>query len=378
MNNKKPIYRTGMFAMAVLILFNACTKTETIAFDTEPLNKILVYRVTNSQQELYGAIDHVNNTITVYIPYYLGIDYLIVDLKLDEGATLLDSLGNEINLDGGLEPLAVGAGTRYTVKSAANETRSYTISQQVIPHRGDLNVWTNLRNPADLSPLNLPVTGRFTLYGNFESTSKRAKFVFTERQTGEVFHNFFDISNIVPGNSHYTMTVDVVADAKAGEYDVTMEHQGRSVEMPTVTLRYQKPRGEFISSSSSYAPGDTIVFNVTTGAASNDFAGAFVGAKRMFLKFTKGAVTVPDGFPEDLYGKEIAMEIVSNTRLQIKAIFPEAPPGNYFNTYTQANNRYASAGMGFYFDFDEQTDWGNGVLVSVTAMGGFEIRSKSN
>lgn len=370
-------YLLKLFTTALLpLLLHSCKKTEIVEYEKESQNRILEYRVTNSKQSLYGAINQDNNTITIYIPYYLSIDYLVADIKLDEGAIMLDSTGTEINLDGGLDPLPVGTSIKYTVRGADEASRTYTIIQKISPYDQPLTAWFT-GGEGNTTGLEKPVGARFSLYGNFASISKAAKFTFRDKQTGTVYHDFFRVWSVAPGNSYYSMTVDVLPDARAGEFDVHMEHQGRKVQLPSVKLKYQPPRTALMSSSASYAPGDTIVFDCVSGADYGDaWAGVFVGVKRMYLKFTEGSVTVPAGFPQALYGQKIEMQITSATRMQVKAIFPQAPAGHYLNNYKTTSTGYASSGMGFYFDFDEQTDWGNDVLIGVTAGGGFEVKAK--
>lgn len=351
----------------------SCKKTEYTEYEKEPLNRILEYKVTNSQQQLLlGAIDDVSNTITLYIPYYMGIDHIVSEVKIDAGAKIFDESGKELDLDGGagLEPVPVGDTiVKYTVKGSDGSSRTYSLVQEVLPYSEPLEVTYQDARP-DVEILNKPVASRINIFGNFESTSKNAKFIFTDRNTGAVYENFFLVNSLVPGNQRYTMTVDISPDVIAGDYDVKVIHQGRTAELAPIRLRYQKPYHGLFSSSSSYAPGDTITFKAIN-YTSESLDGVYVGLERVYLKLRKEYLyVVPDGFPEELYDQEIELEIISKTRSEVKARFPDIPAGNYQNNYSYSAgtglNIYYS-GFGFYFDFDDQTDWGDDNLLATSA-----------
>lgn len=372
--------------IAGLAAIQACEKKEYLPYEKEPLNKILSYKVTNSQQNLMGAVDQVNNTITVLVPYYLSITYLVAEVKLDEGARLLDSTGNEINLDGGLEPVAVGDSVKYIVESSDGVRRPYTLIQTITPHSDALAV-TITGVAQDCVLINKPTNGRLTLLGNFESTSRNARFYLKNRVTGEVHTDYMSVFSNTPG-VQYTMQVDISPLAQAGEYDVTMEHQGRKVVLPALKLHYRRPFVAMFSSSSQYAPGDTIVFNVLRQVPTdNDYCTVFVGLKNFYMKIGAAAnnANLPAGFPQSMVGAKIPMKIVANNGAQVKAIFPDAPAGVYLGAYTSYGNtgtgRYYTApeyGICFYADFDEQTDWGNDVFIAsqIYSAGGFTVMPK--
>lgn len=357
-------------ALLLALTIWSCKKTEYVAYEKESLNRILEYKVTNSQQQqLLGAIDNVANTITLYIPYYLGIDHIVSDVTLDEGATIFDANGTELDLDGGsgLEPVAVGDSVvQYTVKSADGISRTYALIQKVLPYSETLWATYDDYRPED-EMRHSTIASRIYLKGNFESTSKNAKFIFTDRQTGVKHENFFTVHDLTPGNPQYNMTVDISPDAVAGEYDVSVEHQGRTADIAPITLRYQRPYHGFFSSSSSYAPGDTIVFNALQ-FFSEQYDGVFIGIERAYLKLQKEMLYVtPEGFPDSLNNKEIELQIVSKTRSQVKAIFPQIPVGQYGNSYVFGTNYVVDSGFGFWFDFNNETDFGKAVLVATSA-----------
>ncbi len=364
-------YNTWLLIAVIVGLFS-CTKTEYIDYEKSELNRIISYRVTNTEQELLGAINEEKNTITLYVPYYYAIEYLMADIKLDEGAKLYDATGEEINLDGGLEPVRLGADTvKYTVKSASGTSRSYSLIQKILPYGQPLNVTVTGAANATVM-LDKPVNGRLVLTGNFESTSTNARFTFTNRATGEKHSNYASAFSVAPGTL-YTMLVDISPDAMAGEYDVKMEHQGRVINLNPLKLYYRRPYVTQILSSKHYAPGDTIEFSISRNSPTDDRYGTvFVGLKKLYLRVAGTDLTyTPAGFPLDMLNKNIDMKIASATRTMVKAIFPDITAGTYSNSgwgaEPIANSIYhvrPTYGMAFYGDFDEQTDLGNDVLIN--------------
>lgn len=372
----------GIAVIAVLLSsLWGCTRTEKVEYEKEALTRILEYRVTNAQQELLGAIDQENNTITVYIPYYLSIEYLVSEITLDEGARLLDSLGHAINLDGGLEPLALSDSVKYIVESVTGARRTYTLTQKILPHPDALAV--RISGVAEgVTLLEKPVYGRLTLLGNFESTSRNARFYLTDKATGEVHDDYISVFSVTPGNE-YNMVVDISPEAKAGEYDVKLVHQGRSITLPSLKLYYNRPWVPMLPSSSRYAPGDTIVISVNRLTPTDDqYATVFVGLKNLYMKIAGPIASLPAGFPAEYVDRKLPMEIVSYTGTQVKAIFPDAPAGFYiggFISYGSAGGRYylpPTPGISFYGDFDEQTEWGNDVFIASQIYTGFTILPK--
>lgn len=376
------IYNKKLYVwiVALTALFlHSCTKTEYREYEPEALTHILEYRVTNATQELLGAIDHTNNTITVYVPYYLSIDYLIAEITLDEGATLLDSLGNEINLDGGLDPLPLGDSVKYIVESASGIQRTYMVLQEILPHPDALEV-TYSGAEEGISLLEKPVNSRLTLLGNFESSSMNARFYLTAKATGKVYDDWISVTSVTPGAT-YTMVTVISPEALEGEYTVRMEHQERATDLPDLKLHYQKPMAIALFSSASYAPADTIIFATPLPAGNDNNAFIFRPMKRAYIKITKGLVNVPATFSEEDYGKEFELEIVSQSRTEVKAIFPEIPAGQYTSnrtTSSQTNNsygysEYVSTGFGFYADFEEETGWGNGHIFQAVSFLRFTV-----
>lgn len=355
----------GSLALLCLTGFlPACKKTELVAYNRLPENTILEYKITNAADTLFGAVDNVNNTVTVYVPYYLGIDYLVPDIKISANAKLLNAAGEVMNTDGGIPPVPVDTtGYSYIVAGSDSVKRRYNLIIQIAPHPDSLKVGYKLGSSGvdDTSMLESPVYGRVPLYGNFGSTSTNAKFTLTNQVTGKVYDNVFSIYEITPGNSYYTMMLDISPDADSGYYNVQLKHQGRVATLPPVHLVYNKPKINNIKSLAAYAPGDTVVFSVMGRSTQTSQNGVLIGLKSVYMKFTKTGFnyggSYPANFPDTLFDKQLEMKVISQSRSEVKVLFPDVPQGAV-GDYVYAGFTLTLPGVGFYFNFSDETGWG--------------------
>lgn len=360
-----------LFAIPLLGLFgslllHSCSKTEVVAYEKESLNKILEFKITNSPQPLLGAIDHTRNSITIYIPYYLGIDYLVPALKLEEGAILIDEKGEEINLDGGVDPIRTGETAVYRVKGTDGTVRTYNVAPTFLPFNVPLQAGYTT-TMVDTNPVSKIATAQFNVYGNFASTSTHAKFYFTDKTSGKVHHDFVSMVSVLPSEAYYTLTAQLLPEALAGDYKVEVEHQGRRAPLPDMKVTYSQPFPTFFSSTASYAIGDTITFTPSSfGMVGSQ--GVYLELDRVYLVIQKQDATVPAGFPAALYDQQIAFPVVKQTRREVKVIVPEIPTGMYGST---------AYGMVFYFDYADHTGFGKGIRTGVVDKS-FEIKPKKN
>ncbi|PVH24554.1 hypothetical protein [Sphingobacterium corticibacter] len=334
--------------LAAMCVLKSCTKNELVPYEREPLNKIQEYKVVNNPQHMMGAIDHETNTIKVFIPYYTNLDFLIANMKLDEGATLLRADSTVINLlEDELDPVAIGDTVKYIVRSAEGQYRTYTLTQEVLPHTDPLAI-LGYGNQERMGAFNFELHTMedgdydinankiFYLFGNFYSSSSLGKFILTNRATGATHEDYVRIASVTPqAENRYVMTARIASEALYGTYDVTLEHQGRSTILPPVNISYKLNFGPYYSSSAAFAQGDTIVFDAENAT--------FAKPKQLYARVNKSTREgdVPPNFPEDLYGKNLDMKIVSATRSQIKAIFPDIPAGLYKNFQSNVINLFA-------------------------------------
>ncbi|MCS3552879.1 MULTISPECIES: hypothetical protein [unclassified Sphingobacterium] len=355
--------RLSLFSMLGLIFLSSCTKTEQVDFEKEPQNKMIEYKIINSQQQLMGAIDQDQNTINIYIPYYLGVDYLVPQIKMDKGAILIDEKGEEINLDGGVEPVRVGDAVSYRVKGEDNAVRTYTLSLHFLPFNQELTA-SYTTAMTDTKTERKAATDPFKVYGNFASTSTFAHFTFTDKATGKKYKDFTKVISVAPSEAYYTMSVDIVPEAIAGNYEVELEHQGRTVKLPDMEIYYGMPFPSFFDNPKTYAVGDSITF-IPSSFGSTSGQGVYLEIERAYMVILEPA-KVPTGFPLSSFGKEIELKVASQNRREVKLLMPDLPNGTYQSTSNQ---------ILIYFDYAPNTGYGKGIRTGVFNTS-FEITPK--
>ncbi len=350
------------------IFIFSCKKTELVTYDKEPTNHILTYSVTNANDVLYGVVDNHDNTITVSLPYYLSIDYIVPQIELEAGATLIDNEGNEIDIREDLQPVPFGTvGYSYRVKDNNNTIRTYTLVTKITPHKDPLIIGFRLIEDEHGNRIvdttftkQSFVNDQLVVYGNFESTSKNAKILLIDQNTNNVISDAVilnEISRDTYGNSFMRMHISAQVDS--GYYAISIEHQGRKDTTLPIHLLYKKP--QFNRTPATVAIGDTITLNVSNN-------GVNTGINRMYAKFVKQHFNFPGtahpaGFPEELFDTPIELEIIDQNKTQVQFIFPEIPMGYYSLYISSGSGGLNATGFGFYFDF-ESPEWGNDNLGS--------------
>ncbi|TYR36659.1 hypothetical protein FXV77_09155 [Sphingobacterium phlebotomi] len=109
----------------ILLIAAGCSKTE----ELPPLNqsRILSFKVPTADGEIIGAVDESDKTITLYLPFYYQFSVIDPEIKLSDGASLLEE---SVTVD------VLDNGTIYTVVGADHSKTSYTLTihlQQVSP-----------------------------------------------------------------------------------------------------------------------------------------------------------------------------------------------------------------------------------------------------
>ncbi|MDR2283316.1 MAG: hypothetical protein LBE37_08915 [Sphingobacterium sp.] len=361
----------------VLALFSmgACTKTETLPLEEAVKNRIVEYKIVNDNMPLLGAIDNDNNTITVYRPYYSGIDLLIPEIKLEAGSILVDKDGKEINLDGGLMPIPIDTvGYQYRVSGSDSKIRTYSLIIKTQVYPSPLKVgYSLLKTEAggidQTSPYEMVLGGSVLLYGNFESTSTNSRFEIKHRASGKSANDLLTVSVIKVTNGNYVATLKTDIKADTGYYDIKMYHQGRSVQLPPLRMVFRKPGSFGYKSDAEWtkAPGEIITLTGNTANTFFLYNATLVGLKRVYMKIvwdkTKYA-EFPEGFPETLLNTPIEVDIVSYSRDELKIRMPNLPVGKYVGQAdvggsSTSGHQVRSATFGFYLDYEDWTGWGN-------------------
>jgi hypothetical protein len=378
---KRLTHLTALSLMIYLVAgLTACTKKEIVPLEELPNNRILTYKVVNGTETYLGAIDNVGNTITVYVPYSSGIEYLVPVITLEEGASLLDSAGNKINLDGGVQPVSVAAtGYTYSVSATDRSIRKYTLITKVQPYGKKLVVgytlnWETRIIDTVTSMEHVP-GGKFYLYGNFESTSTNIRLTATNRTTGKVSTDIFKVSDITTSSDgYYSGLVDIAISADTGIYDIHMQQQGRTATLAPVHIFYKKPSFGILSSRvATLSPGDTLTLKViSTGNTSIGYCGINVGLKRAYMKFNRSALSEhPANLPDSLLDTPLELKITESSFLQVKFILPKnIPIGTYSGSISSGSSiengfvNYYGA-LEFYFDYEDWTGFGSNNLLGL-------------
>ena len=355
-------------------LISSCTETEVVPYEEEPTNRITSYKITNATQVLYGVVDDVDNTITVSVPYYLSINFIVPEITLEDGATLIDAKGDAIDIREDLEPVPFdAAGHTYSVKDKNNTIRKYTLVAKILPHVDPLKLGYVIKQDAnrntvvdDTVTTSVLVNSRFTIYGNFESSSKNAKLTLINKTTNAVIPNGLSLIDVARSTQFHFMTAQVSAEVENGDYYITVEHQGRTDTLPTIHLKYKKPYFDFLGKT--YAVGETVTVNVRGSDQTGNYSGVNTGISRMYVKLIKSYfVRLPANFPAASFSTPIEVEIVSQSRTQVQFKFPDLPLGIYETSISSGGgeNGYSLdyTGMGFYFDFKDAT-WGKDNLLT--------------
>jgi hypothetical protein len=109
--------RIFILLVCSMLMLAACTKE--VDFDPPAKNRMTEYKVTNlADTVIYGAIDNIENTITVYVPFYYGMAVIDPAITLEAGAKLSEEP----------EPVSVTDTTQtYTVKGSDGSSRTYQL-----------------------------------------------------------------------------------------------------------------------------------------------------------------------------------------------------------------------------------------------------------
>ncbi len=284
-----------------LFTFSACTKT--VDVDPLPTDRILEYKVSNLPpgESLYGAVDHNEKTITVYVPFYYALQLIDPEIKLSPGAKLADEI----------IPVSTSAqGHTYTVIGANGSRNSYTLRiepQNTPPLEA---VWGNSGYPRT-QPLTYPLYLLPNINGNFYSNNPAlVKVTLQSRNTKKevvlnTLHTNTRLTPISDKINLYKLTnVPIPADIDTGYHDVKVDFLTYRVTLADpVKVQYRQPMINFSESKVvkqgdeiTYPPVNTqlildpIAVEVTANGKTYDFK---------ILRHSQQSITlrVPDDFP---------------------------------------------------------------------------------
>lgn len=234
------------YVLLTLFTFNACTKT----IDLEPLvaDRILEYKVSNvpEGESLYAAIDHTSKTITLYVPFYYGLELIDPEIKLSSGAKLADEI------------VPIGIETKnhtYTVIASDGTRSSYTL--QIEPQNTPTleAVWGIFGYPKT-QPLTYPLHILPFIHGNFYSNNPAlVKATLLSRNTKKevVLNSLHNNVRLVPITNKinlYNLTnLPIPANIDTGYHDVKLDYLGHSVTLADpINIQYRAPKINFSAS----------------------------------------------------------------------------------------------------------------------------------
>lgn len=216
--------------------------------DPLPTNRILEYSITNvpAGESLYGAIDHDTKTITVYVPFFYGLELIDPVVKLSPGAQMADEIV-PINIE--------TEGHTYTVIGSDGTRNNYTlhIVQQNTPTLEA--VWGIFGYPTT-QPLSYPLHIVPFIYGNFYSNNPAlVKATLRSRNTKKEvvlnsLHNNVKLSPVANRINVYNLSnLPIPADIDTGYHDVQLDYLGHSVTLADpINIQYRAPKINFSAS----------------------------------------------------------------------------------------------------------------------------------
>ncbi|RAV28320.1 hypothetical protein [Sinomicrobium soli] len=281
-----------LIIISVLLLFS-CEDT----VEPEPLPKDIIeeYKVSNIPDNIvYGTIDNIENTITVYLPYYYSLDVIDPEITLAEGATLEEEI----------LPVSVNDTTQiYTVNGDDGNIRTYRLDI-VQQNPSSLTVDYNSLSDTATEFASYP-NATTTLKGNLFSVSTATLEVTLIDSINEK-EIPADLSStmITAGAEEYTFPIIIPAEADSGYYDIRVKFLGNTCILPKpIHLKYRSPQA--VTGSSTVIQGGNYTINAKSGY--------------VFLEATSVTVNLASG-------DNINLPIVSESRKQIIVKIPDDFP----------------------------------------------------
>lgn len=243
------------------LVFASCTKEEVLA--PLPQDKIVEYSVNNvpAGTSLYGAIDDEKKTITLYVPFYLGLELIDADITVSPGAKLQEEI----------LPIPIDTEDQtYTIVAADGSTNTYTLL--IVPQNTPAleAVWGIYNYPAT-QPTAYPVGILPYIHGNFYSNNiNLVKLTLVSRNTQkEVLLNTREgraALEALTGDESYQYRIanlPIPTDIDTGYHDVKIDFLGHQVTLADpVNIQYRAPRINY-SSGKAMQQGGEVVYNVS-------------------------------------------------------------------------------------------------------------------
>lgn len=277
----------------------ACTKKEELA--PLPQNRILSYKVTNlTDTVIYAGIDNLDNTITVYIPFYYGLNVIDPEITLSPGASLMEEI----------LPVSVEDSTQiYTVKAANGTANVYRLK---IVQLNPVSLSIDWASSVGSNPIAYPYSMLPDISGNLNATNiTLAKVHLISVQTGvstSVSLNDAYIA-INPNDGMYSLYGPMIpADIDTGYYKVHVSFLGNEAEAASpLHIVHRRPNPS--PASRVAKQGETISFT--------SFEGVFLDLRSVTITVNETSYDLP---------------VVSYTPLEMILRIPDDFPVGYYES----------------------------------------------
>lgn len=297
MNLKSIPFSTGMLLLVVLF---ACKKT--VELPAQPNNRILEYKITNVQDTaIYGAIDEIEKSITVYVPFYYNLVVIDPEIKLSAGAKLQ-------------EPIDAIEVTRtdvvYNVKASDGAVASYRL-KIVVQNAGDLYV--KELSTATSTAVFYP-NSQFIVSGNFFTIDPAVVDTWLVAKNGgketSIRYGTMNGGRIIEnGEVSYNINYNILLPTlDSGLYDIKVKVFGQTAQSRyPVRISYKQP--DIAMVGRDLKQGESFSYNVVPGTVLTGIKSVAVADdKGVFRNLIVGAYTrtqllleVPDDFPPGDY-----------------------------------------------------------------------------
>ncbi|PRD55811.1 hypothetical protein [Sphingobacterium gobiense] len=244
------------------LVFASCTKEEELA--PLPQDKIVEYSVNNvpAGTSLYGAIDDEKKTITLYVPFYLGLELIDADITVSPGAKLQEEI----------LPIPIDTEDQtYTVIATDGSTNTYTLLI-VSQNTPDLEAVWGIYNYPAIQPTAYPVGILPYIHGNFYSNNiNLIKLTLVSRNTQKAVQlntreGRAALAPLLTGDEPYRYRIanlTIPMDIDTGYHDVKIAFLGHQVTLADpINIQYRSPRINY-SSGKAMQQGGEVVYNAT-------------------------------------------------------------------------------------------------------------------
>lgn len=297
------------------LVFTSCTKEEELA--PLPQDKIMEYSVNNVPAgiSLYGAIDDEKKTITLYVPFYFGLELIDADITVSPGAKIQEEI----------LPIPVDTEDQsYTVVAADGSTNTYELI--IVPQNTpDLEVVWGIYGYPATQPAAYPVGILPYIHGNFYSNNiNLVKLTLVSRNTQkEVQLNTREgRAALVPltGEELYRYQIanlPIPMDIDTGYHDVKIDFLGHQVTLEDpVNIQYRAPRINYAAGKAAQqggevvynAPTQYLILDPTSVKATDTETGTVYDLP--IVKYDMESITlkIPDDFPVGMPTSLLIME----------------------------------------------------------------------